>query len=66
MDFGFFQPIKFDMTWLICFGYIENFFKWLKLVLLLNYNCERFAYAYKNMVFNRFGILNKIFIDQNT
>jgi len=35
-------------------------------MLLLDYNCEGIAYAFKNMVLNRFGILNKIFIDQNT
>jgi hypothetical protein len=45
---------------------IENFSKWLELVLLLDNNSEGITYAFLNMVFGRFGIPTKVLTDQST
>jgi len=44
---------------------IKHFFKWLKLVPLLDHNSEGVAYAFFNMVFIGFGVLVKVFTDQS-
>ncbi len=43
---------------------IEHFSKWLELVLLLNCNSERATYAFLNRIFNRFGVLIEVLINQ--
>jgi hypothetical protein len=43
---------------------IKHFLKWLKLVYLLDHNNEGTTYAFLDKVFNRFGAMLKIFIDQ--
>jgi hypothetical protein len=45
---------------------IEHFSKWLELVPLLDHINEGVAYAFWDMVFNRFGAPSKVFIDQGT
>ncbi len=45
---------------------IEHFSKWLDLVPLLYHNNEKIVYAFLNNVFNKFGILNEVLIDQGT
>jgi hypothetical protein len=42
----------------------KHFSKWLKLVPLVDYINEGIDYAFLNMVFNRFGVLVQVFIDQ--
>jgi hemoglobin-like flavoprotein len=44
---------------------IEHLFKWLVLVPLLNHNIERATYAFMDNMFNRFGIVVEIFINQS-
>jgi hypothetical protein len=44
---------------------IEHLFKWLVLVPLQNYSNEGATYAFMDNVFNRFGILVEIFINQS-
>jgi hypothetical protein len=45
---------------------IEHFSKWLDLVPLLYYDNEKTVYAFLEKVFNKFGILGEILIDQGT
>lgn len=45
---------------------IEHFSKWLDLVPLLYLNNEKIIYAFLDKVFNEFGILGEILIDQGT
>jgi hypothetical protein len=45
---------------------IEHFLKWLKLVPLLDRNSESVAYAFLDMVLNRFGALVEILINKGT
>jgi hypothetical protein len=45
---------------------IEHFSKWLDLVPLLYHNNEKIVYAFSDNVFNKFGILNEVLIDQGT
>jgi hypothetical protein len=42
----------------------EHFSKWLELVPLPNRNIEGSTYAFLDKMFNRFGVLAKVFIDQ--
>jgi hypothetical protein len=44
----------------------EHFSKWLELVSLLDRSSEWATYVFLDMVFNRFGALTKVFIDQGT
>jgi len=44
---------------------IEHLFKWLVLVPLLNHSIEGTTYAFMDKVFNRFGILVEIFINES-
>jgi hypothetical protein len=44
---------------------IKHLFKWLMLVPLLNHNNEGTTYAFMDNMFNRFGILVEIFINQS-
>jgi hypothetical protein len=39
--------------------------KWLKLVLLPNYSNEGIAYAFLDIVFNKFHVLTKVFTNQS-
>jgi hypothetical protein len=43
---------------------IEHFLKWLKLVSSLNRSNEATIYAFFDKMFNKFGALAKIFIEQ--
>jgi hypothetical protein len=45
---------------------IEHFLKWLQLVSSLNHRNEATIYAFFDEVFNKFGVLTKIFIEQGT
>jgi hypothetical protein len=45
---------------------IDHFLKWLKSVSLLDCNSESGAYAFLDMVLNRFGALVEILIDKGT
>jgi hypothetical protein len=45
---------------------IEHFSKWLELVPLLDRSSEGTAYAFIDKMFNRFGALAKVIIDQGT
>jgi hypothetical protein len=45
---------------------MEHFSKWLELVPLPYHNSEGVAYALLDKVFNKFGVLTEIFIDQGT
>jgi hemoglobin-like flavoprotein len=44
---------------------IEHLFKWLVLVPLLNRSIEGVTYAFMENIFNRFGIVIEIFINQS-
>jgi hypothetical protein len=43
---------------------IKHFLKWIELVPLLDHSSEGVAYAFLDMVFNRFGALVKILINK--
>ncbi len=66
MEFEFCWPISLTIqhNWYVLVM-IEHLFKWLVLVPLLNHSSERATYAFMDNVFNRFGILVKIFINQS-
>jgi hypothetical protein len=42
---------------------IENFFKWLELVPLSNHNKQSVAYAFLDMVLNKFRAATKILVN---
>jgi hypothetical protein len=44
----------------------KHFSKWLKLIPLSYCNSEETTYAYLDRVFNRFGALAKVLLDQST
>jgi len=45
---------------------IRHFSKWSRRVPLLNHSSEGATYAFLNKVLNRFGVLTKVIIDENT
>jgi len=60
---GFDDPLSLPMWHYNVLVMIGHFLKWLKLVSLLEYGSEGITYDFLDMVFIKFDIPSKIFID---
>jgi hypothetical protein len=67
MELGFCQPIEFDTQHNhYALVIIKHFSKWLELVRLPDRNNKGVAYAFLDKMFNRFGALTEVLINQGT
>jgi len=64
LDFVGLLSLAIQYNWYVLVM-IKHLFKWLMLVPLLNHNNEGTTYAFMDNMFNRFGILVEIFINQS-